>query len=411
MLQSMEWERPSERVRELFRRGAELVVAAPQEWLEELDEATLSGPDMQVVADDPALAAALRRANRANLLYWATANARDPGAPVPANLGPEPLSIGRDLVRRGLNESALKAYRIGQNVAWQRWMAIVFELTSDPRDLQELLEVSAQSIFAFIEATIAGVAAQMQIERDELVRGTHAERREVVELILAGAPITAAHAAGRLGYDLAQTHTAAVIWSDEPEFDASQLDRVTETLARLMDAGRPLSVIASAATRWSWIPGRVVPEPDAMIKALNDIDGVRVAMGSTGHGVEGFRRSHLDAITTQRMLARLKSPQRIATFEAVALVSLVAEDPERAEVFINDTLGDFVAAKPELRRSVLTFVREQCNASRAAARLYTHRNTLLRHLARADEMLPRPLATNSVHVAVALEVLHWRGSS
>ncbi|MDT5184257.1 MAG: hypothetical protein QOJ20_2428 [Mycobacterium sp.] len=50
------------------------------------------------------------------------------------------------------------------------------------------------------------------------------------------------------------------------------------------------------------------------------------------------------------------------------------------------------------------------SASRAAARLYTHRNTLLRRLARADELLPRPLAESSVSVAVALGVLRWRGN-
>ena len=90
----------------------------------------------------------------------------------PANLGPEPLAIARDLVRRGLNESALQAYRVGQNVAWQRWMAIAFGLTSDPDELRELLDVSARSLFSFVDATLAGIAEQMQIERDELMRGT-----------------------------------------------------------------------------------------------------------------------------------------------------------------------------------------------------------------------------------------------
>ena len=34
---------------------------------------------------------------------------------------------------------------------------------------------------------------------------------------------------------------------------------------------------------------------------------------------------------------------------------------------------------------------------------------LVRRLARADELLPRPLADNVVDVAVALDVLRWRG--
>jgi DNA-binding PucR family transcriptional regulator len=37
-----------------------------------------------------------------------------------------------------------------------------------------------------------------------------------------------------------------------------------------------------------------------------------------------------------------------------------------------------------------------------------HRNTLLRRLARADTLLPRPLLERSVQVAVALEAVRWR---
>jgi|GEM_PF-3310339 len=56
-----------------------------------------------------------------------------------------------------------------------------------------------------------------------------------------------------------------------------------------------------------------------------------------------------------------------------------------------------------------SFVHAQCNASRAATRLFIHRNTLLNRIARANKLLPQPLEAASVHVAVALEVLLWRG--
>jgi DNA-binding PucR family transcriptional regulator len=87
-------------------------------------------------------------------------------------------------------------------------------------------------------------------------------------------------------------------------------------------------------------------------------------------------------------------------------VSLVTQDASRADHFVKRTLGEFESASPELRTARRTFVNEQCNASRAAARLYTHRNALLRQLSRAEQLLPRPLGENSVSVAVALDVLH-----
>ena len=137
---------------------------------------------------------------------------------------------------------------------------------------------------------------------------------------------------------------------------------------------------------------------------------VRIAIGPAANGVDGFRRSHFDAITTQQLMARLRSPQQIALFTDVQLVALITADTDRAAEFVKHTLGDLESAGTELQDTVRTFVDEQCNASRAATRLYTHRNTLLRRLARADELLPRPLAESSVNVAVALDVLRWRGN-
>ncbi|WP_316767759.1 helix-turn-helix domain-containing protein [Streptomyces sasae] len=55
-----------------------------------------------------------------------------------------------------------------------------------------------------------------------------------------------------------------------------------------------------------------------------------------------------------------------------------------------------------------TYLSEQCSSTRTAERLFTHRNTVLRRLARADDLLPRPLADNVTAVAAALEVARWR---
>jgi DNA-binding PucR family transcriptional regulator len=288
-------------------------------------------------------------------------------------------------------------------------MEIAFELTSDPAVLHELLDACSRSISAFIDATLAGIAAQIEVERDELTRGTHAERRETITLILDGAPIPRRRAEERLGYALTGAHTAAVIWSDDPDGDLAALDRAAEAFGQAAGGVRPLSVLASTATRWVWAPGSTV-DTEALTQSIGDMRDVRVAIGSTGDGVEAFRRSHFDALTTQQMMARLHSPQQIATFTDIQLVALLTADADRAGAFVKHTLGDLESADTELQDTVRVFVNEQCNASRAAARLYLHRNTLLRRLARADELLPRPLTQSSVNVAVALDVLRWNGN-
>ena len=394
----------SPRVRELIRQCAQIIVNAPPEWLEELDTAVLGANP--AIAADPDLAGAVSRSNRANLYFWSTANVRDPGAPVPPNTGPEPVTVARELVRRGLDAFALDAYRVGEGVAWRRLMEIAFALTADPAELHELLDVCSRSISAFVDATLAAIAAEIDLERDELTRGTHAERRETVALLLDGAPIPRRRAEERLGYALTGPHTAAVIWADDPSGDLARLDAAAQSFGHAAGA-RVLSVLASAATRWVWVAGSV--DTDALLRSVCAMPDVRVAVGPTANGVDGFRRSHFDAITTQQLMARLHSPQQIAHFTDVQLVALITADTDRAAEFVKYTLGDLEFARTELQDTVRTFVAAQCNASRAAERLYTHRNTLLRRLARADELLPRPLANSSVEVAVALDVLRWRG--
>jgi DNA-binding PucR family transcriptional regulator len=160
-----------------------------------------------------------------------------------------------------------------------------------------------------------------------------------------------------------------------------------------------------------------------------------VAVGRPGRDVDGFRRSHLDAATTQRMVARLQEdpaaprhsqarsgtlqrghsgrpvPLQVACYEDVQLVAVLTAEPTQADEFLADTLGDLLHADPDTQQAVRTYVRELGSTSRTAERLYTHRNTVLRRLARADELLPRPLAENVVGVAAALEVLRWRGTA
>lgn len=402
----MEWERPSERVRELIRQGAEMVVNGSQDWLDNRHNAQLTSEYMQYVNEDPVLAEAVRRSNRSNQLHWAAANISHPGEPVPPNPEEESLAFVHHLVRRGVDESVVvDSFRAGQSAAWENWMAVAVTFTADPGEVRELLDVTARSIAEFVDVTVDAFRRQWRIERDRLT-GTQAELLEVVALIRDGAPIAQQHAENRLGYRLEQSHTAAVIWGDEST-SLSELDRATEALVRGVGGRRSLSVLADAATRWVWLPGAPGPDLAGLTAAVQQWPGVRIAVGPTAAGIEGFRTSHLDAITTQRMMARLGSTQRVASFADVELVALITADPGRANRFIKHVLGGFASADPELQRTVLTFIREQCNASPTADRLFTHRNTVLRRIARAEKLLPRPLEDTSVHVAVALEALAW----
>lgn len=355
--------KPTPRGRELIRQAAKVALHPTPEWLDELDRATLAAHPS--IAADPALATVVSRANRSHLIHFATANLRKPGQPVPANLGPDPLRMARDLVRRGLDASALDVYRVGQNVAWQRWTEIAFGLTTDPQELHELLTLPFRSASEFIDATLAGLAAQMQLEYDELTRDVHAEHRRIVELILDGAPISRQSAEAKLGYPLDRSHTAAIIWYDDPDDNQNHLDHTARAFGRALGCPQPLIAVASAATRWVWVSDAATLDTDRIHQVLDHAPHARIAVGTTARGIDGFRRSHRDALATQRMLARLRSQQRLAFFADIHMIAVLTENPDSAADFITSTLGDLESASPQLLTTVLTYINEQCNASRA----------------------------------------------
>jgi DNA-binding PucR family transcriptional regulator len=142
---------------------------------------------------------------------------------------------------------------------------------------------------------------------------------------------------------------------------------------------------------------------------LADVPDVRVALGTPATGIEGFRRSHFQAFATQRLLARLASAVQLARYESVRVVSLATQDERQAQDFVTETLGDLVGASPTVRDTLRTYLQLQSNATRAAAALYTHRNTIVSRLAKAEQLLPRPLDQSAFEVALALEILHWSG--
>ncbi|QKE84496.1 helix-turn-helix domain-containing protein [Arthrobacter sp. NEB 688] len=398
------WPTVGDRVAELIRRGALAVSEPGATWIEDLHAASLGGETMAVIAADPALAESTRRANVAIVMGWVAANIERPGERVRPSLTPQMLSHSRDLVRRGLEEVVLDANRKGQSAAWRHWMQVCFGLTDDPSELSDLLQVTALSISTYVDDTMDAVRVRMQQERADLTTGTHAERLAAVTLLLEGAPLDPRAVEARLGYRLTGPHTAAVVWGP-PDVSPGLLEAAAEALLDAAGGGRRLTVIANASTLWVWLPHALEDGPRPAVP-----DPVRVAVGRPAADRDGFRSSHLDAVEVQRTMSLATSRRRLAFHRDIALVGLLERDRQAADAFLEGTLGALRDADPELRSVALTYVRELCNVTRTAERLYTHRNTVLRRLQRVDELLPISLAQNSVHVGAALELLSWRDS-
>jgi DNA-binding PucR family transcriptional regulator len=391
----------------VIRRVSELLLEEPADVMADVHEAVFSAI-RETFRSEPSLAAEVTASSRGNLLHWAESLRSEPGTPVSSNLSAEVVGIARDAFRLGIEHELASAYHAGHHALWQNWMRLAFTVSSDPVALRDALDVAARSLTRFVDDTLAGLAALLESERGELTRGSHAQRFETVSLLLEGAPISSTRATERLGYRFDCRHTAAVLWTDPRHPDRSALQSAADALGAAARARQTLHVTASSSSMWTWHANAAEVDPEVLADATSHVEGVRIAVGPEDSGVDGFRRSHLDAVETQRLIQRLPEV-RLATFADVQLVALTTTNEQRASEFVARTLGSLASADPELRATMRTYIRERYSASRAARALFAHRNTVLNRIQRAEQLLPHSLDDRSLEIGVALEIAHWLG--
>jgi DNA-binding PucR family transcriptional regulator len=393
---------------DLVRRIARVMLDEPADLMAAVQAAVSAAAD-EPLRSEPVLAAEVAASTRANVLYWAASMERDPGGRVPANLTPEVLGIAREAFRRGIEQTVYTTYHAGQNVVQAHWMRTAFSLSADPAVLRQALAAGSESVAGFVDDMVAALSEQLRRERAELARSSHARRFEVVSLILDSAPITTGRASTQLGYDLRRRHTAAILWTDPRRPDQAALAAAAEALGPATRARQVLTVIASSSSVWAWLAAAAETGAGTITAATAAHPAVRVAVGPAGAGADGFRRSHFDAVATQRLMSR-RPDLRVARFADVQLVALALADEQRAREFVARTLGQLAGADRELHDTLCVYIGEQFSAARAARALYTHRNTVLNRLQRAERLLPFPLAGHGLEIGVALEIAQWLGT-
>ena len=77
---------------------------------------------------------------------------------------------------------------------------------------------------------------------------------------------------------------------------------------------------------------------------------IRVAIGRPATTLDGFRRTHVDALTNATDLCRLVSSWPVARYDDIQLVALMTTDPNLGGEFVADILGHFVGADEDLTK-------------------------------------------------------------
>jgi hypothetical protein len=308
----------------------------------------------------------------------------------------EAMEEARITARAGVPlESLLHTYRVGHAVVWERALDIAEELAPDGRSRHAVLKIGSRWLFSYVDSIARDVTKEYMRERDRIMRSNIERRVQLVRDILDGATIDA----GELGYDLDAEHVAVVVQGAGAE---AWLDEVASRLHR-----RPLTIAVSDQVVWGWLGARreLGPEGWRELARVNVPEDSCAAVGEPRWAVEGFRRSHAEALAAHQVGQRLRAP--ITRYDDVTLEAALLADERLARRLVEHELGplaDDDERSVKLRATLDAYLRTGQNASAAAAMLNVHDRTVAYRIRAIEDLLGRSVAARSTELATALRL-------
>jgi hypothetical protein len=399
------------RFRELIRR-----YTADPDWLPSVSRDITDAIHVQLPGLDDDELRPVTYASSESVLRLLAYMIRNDVSPREAEPPPAAADYAREFVRHGVPlDSLLRAYHIGHAMFFHRWAQAVHADSATDGEEANAIEWGADWTFEFIEALSAGLVRLYADERERWVRSAAAIRSQTVEAILRGDVTDVQAASARLRYDLDRRHLAFVVWNERPEETSS------EALATLERAGQEVAAAVSDAGPLLVPRGRVLIAgwtawPDGAAQDLlqqihldtRGFPGVLAACSSPVSGIEGFRRSHHEALNARRV-ATLTGRRRgtMTLYQDVALAALASTDVEQAREFVRSELGPLAADDDRTARLAATlqvYLEENLSPRRTAQRLGVHENTISNRINAAQLELPHPIERRACELQVALRI-------
>ncbi|MFF1836373.1 helix-turn-helix domain-containing protein [Streptomyces sp. NPDC058231] len=179
-----------------------------------------------------------------------------------------------------------------------------------------------------------------------------------------------------------------------------------------VDAEATLSHPLGPQTYAAWL-SRITPFTDKDLDParLSAPTGFRIALGGPAQGLDGFRRTHIEA-THARRVATLAEPHAspITRYRDVAVAALGTVDADQAHAFVTRVLGRLTADDEATYRVAMTLARyldENRSCTRTAERLMIHPNTVAYRVNQAEQILGRSIDRDTLDLRMALVLLPY----
>jgi hypothetical protein len=339
------------------------------------------------------------------------------------------LEYARRLAQHGAPVNALvRAYRLGQ----RRMNELIFaELRA--ADIPEPMRVAAieamsAAIFDYIDWMSQQVVAVYEDERERWLENQNSLRGvRVREILAATKTIDVDAATTSIRYPLRWHHIGLVMWYPDQGSEGDELPRLQRILREVGEAAgvdaSPLFVAADRTSGWGWLPYRAAADDAADVvakvrrSALGRPDSPSMAIGTLAGGVEGFRRSHREAVQARgvALVCDRREPTVIAASEpGLSVVARLGGDVAGTREWVAGVLGDLACDDENderLRETLRVFLGCGSSYKTAAEELNMHFNSVKYRVGRAVVRRGREIGGDRLEVELALLACHWYGTA
>jgi DNA-binding PucR family transcriptional regulator len=326
------------------------------------------------------------------------------------------VDYARRLAQQDVPASLLiRAYRVGQ----ARFLRHCIEelLSQSPGDHLEGLATleMVETISAYIDHVVEQVLTSYAQARDGWLRDRSAVLALQVRELLRGGPVDIGSVERAVDYRFDQHHVGLVAWMDEPA-PPGALERIRRSVRAIGKAlgcpTAPLVVPADEGCAWVWIPSKASIAKTEELQAVTATEpALSLAVGEPVAGIDGFRRSHDQALSARSVaLAARDQRSAVTPFVDVAPIAMLCTDLDSARAWIHETLGELATDSTRnegLRETARVFLDTGGSYTATADQMFLHRNTAQYRVRKAEEVRGRPLREGRLDVELALLACHW----
>lgn len=321
------------------------------------------------------------------------------------------------LAQRGVPVSALtRAYHLGQSMFLQLAMDEV-KRQDVPDSLKvDVVRAIADAVHRYIDGVLQIVTAAHDAERRRWRSARAAAQAGIILKILRRERVSNHVFESATGYPLTACHVGLIAWTVDDSDDPTPphvLDGLIQRLSLIAGSSRrPLTTAADRATVWAWIadPQHTDDTMPAMRAEISKAPGVRVAIGAHADNIEGFRRTHEQAMSA-RFVALAGGRYRHSSLVGytdpdVAILALLGKDAIATAAWAREVLGSLADPSEQgrlTRETLSAFYANGENYVRTAAALGIHRNTVRHRITNLDSDRT-DLAADPLQIALALRV-------